>query len=267
MKKYLYVFISLIILLNIITFKTSYASNNQATTLKEVKLRLNNFFERIAINISTASKELGSLDLTGKETRRILSGLSKIDLCIVDCSIVSSYGKMITIEPSSYKKLEGSDISKQEQVIYVQNTKKPIMSSLINTVEGMKAIDIEYPIFTAKKKFRGSVSILFRQDKLLSSQVTPILVGTPYELTVLQKNGIILYNSNKKNIGKDVFTVPDNRKSADYYSLLKKILTKTKGEQTYITINNNSKKTVKKRVVWDTVSFYRADWRIVITEK
>lgn len=47
---------------------------------------------------------------------------------VVDCTMVDRNRIMVLVEPEEYTEFEGSDISTQEQVILLQQSKKPVLS-------------------------------------------------------------------------------------------------------------------------------------------
>jgi len=99
----------------------------------------------IGADLKSAAKDAGKLKES--EIRKLLFGLYTNIPYVIDVSFINSKGIMTIIEPDKYRKHEGSDISDQEAVILMQKSKRPFMSNLLDSVEGIKSIDIEYPVF------------------------------------------------------------------------------------------------------------------------
>ena len=188
---------------------SSEAAGNQmpfilAELEKDITLRL----DKMDADLSVAAKGLSKTGLRGPEARKILQELCLSVSYAVDCAAVDSSGRMITVEPQEYRKFEGADISKQEQVIRLHKSKKPVFSKVIRTVEGFEAVDIEYPVFSSEGGFMGSVSLLIRPETLLSGVATPLVQGLPLDVWAMQKDGRILYDPDEEEVGRMLFDDP-----------------------------------------------------------
>ena len=64
---------------------------------------------------------------------------------------------MLLVEPAQYCSVEGTDIGGQEQVQTLLCTRKPVMSRVFRTVEGVAAVDMEHPVIGSDGKYLGSL--------------------------------------------------------------------------------------------------------------
>ena len=141
---------------------------------KELSLKLN----KIDADLANAAKGLSKTGLHSPEARKILHDLCRTAPYAIDCATVDSAGTMLMLEPESTGKFEGAAIGKQEQIVRLQKSRKPVLSKVIRTVEGFDAVDIEHPVFSSQGKFMGSVSILIKPESLLSSVADEPCSGT-----------------------------------------------------------------------------------------
>lgn len=58
---------------------------------------------------------------------------------------------------------------------------------MFRSVEGYDAVDAEYPVFNPEGKFIGSVSVLFKPEKLLGDIVKPLVKGLPLDIWAMKK--------------------------------------------------------------------------------
>jgi hypothetical protein len=228
---------------------------------REITFSLNN----IDAVLASAAKGLSVTGLQGPDARKILNNLCQSISYAVDCATVDLKGRMVTIEPWVYRKYEGADISKQEQVVLLQKSRKPAMSKSFRAVEGFDAVDIEYPVFSPKGEFAGSVSLLIRPESLFSSVVTPVIQGLPVDVWAMQKDGRILYDPDAEEIGRMLFDDPIYKPFPHLLSLGKTIAKKRMGSGSYEFLGKGLKEPVKKEAYWTTVAILGTEWRLVVT--
>ena len=64
---------------------------------------------------------------------------------------------MLLVEPPEYRQFEGTNISTQAQVRRRQQTRMPVMSQALESVEGFYAADIEQPVLGPDGQLLGSL--------------------------------------------------------------------------------------------------------------
>ena len=83
----------------------------------------------------------------------------------------------------------------------------------------------------------------------------------------MQPDGILLYDDNPKEIGKNVFTDPLYKPYPDLIKLAEKISKRRRGKGTYTFLDTDGKKEIKKLAIWGTVGIYGTRWKIVLIDK
>jgi hypothetical protein len=226
---------------------------------KEITAELN----KMDADVAGLAKRLSVKDLKTAETRKLLGGFCRSHPYAVDCAVVDRNGRMVLVVPEEYAGFEGSDISSQEQVIRLQESKKPVLSNVIKTVEGIDAVDLEHPVFSSQGEFAGSVSVLFRPESLFSYVITPVLKGMPAESFVMQTDGRILYDVDKEEVGRMLFDDPLYKPFPQLLALGTLISREKKGAGSYEFMQEGSEKLVKKDAYWTTVGLHGTEWRLV----
>ncbi len=228
---------------------------------KEITTELNKMdrdLARLAGNISEKN-----LKTTG--TRKMLGELCRSYPYTVDCAVVDRNGRMVQVEPEEYSEFEGMDISDQEQMIRLRESKKPVLSKVIKAAEGFDAVDLEHPVFSSKGELAGSVSVLIRPETMLAAIISPVVQGMPVDVWLMQKDGRILYDPDEAEVGKMLFDDPVYKPYPQLLALGKLIAKEIKGTGSYEFLGKGLEKPVKKDAYWTTVGLHGTEWRFVVT--
>ena len=248
----------------------TYAEDSEKSLAIILKLQneLNAVFSKLNSDVAEAAREIGETGISGEDTRRIIRNLAKsTGDYSVDCSTISAKGIMTVVEPIKYKKYEGSDISKQPQVLRLLRTGKPIMADLFMSVEGFYASTIDHPVFSAKGDLLGSVSLLFKPDKIFSLVIEPAIKDLPVHAWVMQKDSRILYDTEPKEIGKILLEDPLYRPFPGVAVFVKKVAAERSGYGSYDFYDIGTRNVVSKDAVWTTIYVNGTEWRLVVTRK
>ncbi len=242
-----------------------FAADNLTNAASKIESGILSILSGIGSTISHAAKETGKTGLHHEtEIRKLLQ-----KNCIagkpyaINSTFIDSKGMMKFIEPEQYRSFEGSDISGQEAVIKILKTKKPQMGNVFVSVEGIKCIDIEYPVFSKGKQFLGSVSMIVKHIEMIRTVVEPIEKDLGVKSWVMQKDGLILYETDPTQTGLNLFTDPLYKDYPELIALGKRTIKEKEGVGFYTFLIHGTKNVVKKRAVWKTVHFLNNDWIIV----
>jgi len=232
--------------------------------LKSAKQAIDSTLAEIDTDLKAAAKALSATDLKGDAAQKILKDLRKFRPYVVDCSIVDADGIKITVEPAEYKQLEGGDRSGEPYVIKLLKGKKPAMSDVYHSSEGIHAIGIGYPIFSDKGELMGAVRMLIRYEDFLR----PLVEGKPCRVWLMQKNGLIVYDVDPEETGKNIFSDPMFAPFEDLVSFAKTVALAKNGAGSYSFYASapNDKTLVQKIAAWDTSGLYGTEWRVVAME-
>jgi hypothetical protein len=239
------------------------ASDNLSKAASKIESGISNILKGIEGTISHAAKQTGKLGIQREtEIRKLLQSCNAGRPYVVDSTFIDNKGIMKFIEPQQYRKYEGSDISKQEAIIKMLKSQKPRMGNAFVSVEGIKSIDIEYPVFSKGNQFLGSVSMLIKYDELIRSVAATVEKELGVNCMVMQKDGLILYKTDPTQIGHNTFTDPRYKDFPEVIALGKRMIKEKEGEGFYSFTTPGTKNVVKKRNVWKTVHFFNNDWII-----
>ena len=232
--------------------------------LKQVKKDVNATLSEIDKDLKTAAKELAGMDLKSDAARKVLDGLRKFRPYVVCSIITNADGSNVTIEPEEYRKYEDSESKNIPHIVQLLKAKKPALSDVYTTTEGIDAVSIGYPIFSDKGELLGAVRILVKHEIFLK----PLADGKPCKVWIMQPNGLIIYDPDTEEIGKNIFTDPIYKPFEDLRSFSKTVALSNNGAGSYQFYAGGleDKTLVKKVAVWDTVGLYGTEWRVVAME-
>ena len=274
MKKLLpFIIVLLIIIISVFILKKvlrppqvmSPSEKARSIVLGKVTKRVQSELTHADKDFEHAARTISQYELTSDSVRNILKGLHARHSFIVDCCIVDTNGIMIVVEPEKFNSFEGYDIKDQAQVQKMRQTHKPVMSNTFIAVEGFQAVDIQYPIFSGDNTFIGSLSMLVRPDSMLIDIIKPIIRGVPVNIWVMQKDGIILYDRNEEEIGRNLFTDEMYKPYENLRTLGQEIISSSTGHGSYTFLSDTMTEPVEKMCFWETVGLYDMKWKVVLT--
>jgi len=244
-----------------------YAGTDSPVILHSLKNAVQYSLQKIDRQLIAASQKISLIGLKGKEAEKILLGLCQAVYGSIDCATVDLNGRMVSVVPGEYKKYSGADISDQEQVKRLMKTGKPVLSGIFLPVEGIHAIDIEYPVFLKdNKKHVGSVSILLQPEPFLASIIEPIREVSGDFVLVIQGGGRILYGKDGKKTGSLLF---EDSLYKSCQSLLSADSLKNIGNKNVNSCElsvSGSEGAGKKYVFWDSVDLYGTKWQLLVMD-
>jgi hypothetical protein len=237
----------------------------------QLKLSLDRFVPDLQDGLNRIDASLAKLlqgnrpDVTkDHEVRHLLRAVLKENSCVVDAAFVDRQGVLRQIEPGEYKNFENVDISSQAHVMALRKTRQPVFSGGFMSVEGFLAVDLARPLYDAGNHFAGSVSLLIRPELLIDPLLRKSTVPSDYELWIMQPDGMIVYDQDKAEIGRMLFSDPLYADSRSLLELGKNIAAQESGKGSYIFLARGAKEKAIKNVVWRTVRLHDRVWRVVL---
>ncbi|WP_345977945.1 cache domain-containing protein [Sulfurimonas sp. HSL3-7] len=243
----------------------------KAATPPKLKLSLDRFVPGLQKRLNQIDGSLATLIEKSKvdvkkqsEIRKLLNTLLDENPDIVEASFVDTKGIMRMVEPREYKNFENSDISSQEHVKAMMKKPAPLLSDGFTAVENFTAVVVSRPLYNSKNAFAGFVNLLIRPELLVDSLLKKTAIPEDYELWIMQPDGMIIYDQDKSEIGRMLFTDPIY---ADYKNLLKlsrKIVSAPAGKGSYLYLAPESDEKAIKEAIWQSVKLNNKEWRVVL---
>lgn len=198
------------------------------------------------------------------EVRALLHALLEENIYIVEAAYVDPKGILRYIEPRDYKNFENEDISAQPHIVAMRKNPVPMFTGAFTAVEDFLAVIDLHPVYENGTQFAGSVNLVIRPELMIDALLKKTSVPDDYELWVMQTDGMIIYDQDKNEIGKMLFSDPMYKGYESLRDLGKKIVSNPAGEGSYIFLGPELNEKVIKKALWRTVSLNNREWRVVL---
>jgi len=219
-----------------------------------VSARLSTVDGRLA-NACAALSETG---LQGPKASEILHNLSDMGPWMVDAITIDPDGTILEVEPQEYQYIKGTNIGDEEHVKDFMATKRPTGMDYISAVEGFDGIVFTAPVFDDQSEFLGAASILVNSTELFGSALEAFQPASGAKIGVMAPNGLIIYDADSLQIGKNTFSDPLFLQYADIQSLGRRMEVERNGFGTYEFSNTT------REALWTTVDFQGREIRVVL---
>jgi serine/threonine-protein kinase len=235
-------------------------------TLSAVHVSTDTEIKRIGQSLTYAAQKLSTTGLTGAQTDAILNALTANSSYIINSATENLQNRIVAAEPANWSYIEGRNVGEQTYLNPNPNGEiTPVMTPLVAVQSDMMANIITAPIFNGDEELIGTVSVIFDPAKLLNHTVTTALSETAYTMTVMQTDGLMIFDTDPLQLYKNMFTDPAYANYTQLLLLGHHVADYSSGYGSYkFTVDAASTIVVNKDCYWTTVYAYGQEWRIVL---
>ncbi|MBN1166393.1 MAG: cache domain-containing protein [Methanospirillaceae archaeon] len=209
------------------------------------------------------AKNLTKNGLKEKEPdRKLEEGLDEPGILFL--TDMDTAGTITSIVPDTYEEFEGENVRGQDFTKERLTYPAPIMSEYFRLVEGMDAVILSYPVFSADKKAAGYISAVIDPANLTGTYALPFLNGTGYDLMIAEPDGTILYHTDPKLSGQEIWDNPEFIKDYGIHSLAVHFQNAMAGIDYCSCYGMESGSVATKKVTWTTVGLHDTAWRVLL---
>ncbi|MDD4126641.1 MAG: cache domain-containing protein [Methanomicrobium sp.] len=236
-------------------------------SMKSLLLKYQGDFQATLMNLSELAEETAysasDEGLFGEDIQKILD-LAETEIPgIATIGIFDKNGIVTAISPESHNEIVGWDLSGTPVVSSMNEGMVPQMTDLFALSEGGYAASINYPVFSPEKEYTGFVSLTFDPYILVNDYASMLMNETGFQLMVLQTDGVVLYDSDINEVGKETFGNPMYDDFPKIPEFVKACTQSFSGEYEYKYLDKNLEKTVNKKAFWTTAGLYKTQWRLI----
>ena len=213
--------------------------------------------------VSRGASRMGVAGVEGVDTHAILAEMGQSPY-VVDVITINTNGTILAVEPDTLSAIVGTNIGNQPHIAALITHNTPVMGNVFMSVEGVEAADIASPVFSPDGRVTGATSLLFRPADIIRAHVPLKTDGTPWHIWVMQTDGLVIYDPDPGEAGKNIFSDPSFQPYPELIRLARVISDKTTGSGSYSYHDSNGTDVVKE-VCWTTTGLHGTEWRIVIT--
>lgn len=242
------------------------AKVDMTTTLSAVQVSTDAEIKRIGQSLTYAAQQLGTTGLTGSQADAILNILTANSSYIINSATENLQNIIVAAEPANWSYIEGRNVGEQTYLNPNPNGEiTPVMTPLIPLQSDMMGNALAAPVFNSNKQLIGVVSVFFDPAKLLNNTVTAALAGTGYTMTVMQTDGLMIFDTDPLQLYKNMFTDPAYANYTQLLLLGHHVADYSSGYGSYrFTVDAASTIVVNKDCYWTTVYAYGQEWRLAL---
>ena len=214
-------------------------------------------------NKESAAK-LSETGITGDAADRVLQEkLAGVSPYVISSLVIDPEGIVTAVAPAHYKSIVGTDLGYQPEVQYANAVKAPVLSHIFMLEEGFPGISLSYPVFSDDGSYLGYTDLTFRPEIFLRQYFSPLTEETGYEFMVLQTEGMILYETNEEEVGKNSISDPLYQ-GTEIPELAEKVIAELSGQGEYTFWDGEWSREVQREIFWSTVTFDDTEWRVAV---
>lgn len=214
--------------------------------------------------VSRAAALLGTTGLTGEDADAVLEIVAGSHPAVTNVITYDTSGTVLSAEPARAKTIIGQNRIDYETVVTTLATEEPGMSDTIPLAEGGDGAVIACPVFSADGTFTGVVSMAFSPYALIRPVMDAEMGLAPSTYMVAQRNGVVLYDPDPGEVGRDTFTDPLFADFPEIIELARQYSGNRTGYATYSFFSAGSGKVVSKETFWDTAGLHGTEWRVLV---
>ena len=137
----------------------------------------------------------------------------------------------------------------------------------ITEYDGDYVFEIVSPVYGGDGEIIGGVVATINSFKLLNEIVAPAEETSSSTFTVMQTDGLIIYDADERQVGANLFTSDVFSNFPNLRNLGVKFTTTSSGYGSYMyypTGSSGDGKPVKKLAYWDSAGLYGTEWRVIM---
>ena len=234
------------------------------SVLQEAVAGINGELASVRASAGESARVLGEAGLTSAAGKEAVRQAMLNHPYTESTLVVTKDGIVAMAVPDRYAGTVGSDISSHLETGRAVRERVPLVSEVFPLAEGYTGVAQSYPVFGESGEYLGFVSIAYRPDALIGRAVAPLTNGPPYDIRVMQTDGVVIYDTTPEEIGKNLFSDPAYRSPA-LQEAFSRIAAEPSGSLEYSFWDTDWARNVEKEAVWETAGIDEAEWRVVIT--
>jgi len=228
---------------------------------KQAALSIENFFENFKHSLEFIVNEKGIIDFNNNSSSILQNFYKSHNQELKAITKVSAIGKIVYTFPY-VKSVIGKDISNQKHNAEIIKKHKPVISDVLTTVQGYRAIVYAYPIFK-NGKYDGSISLVIPFDYIANKFLKDIKFGETGTSFVISEKGIELFCPITEHVGNSIFKNTEGFK--DLENLASQMLSNEEGiGEYYYNGDNVENEIVKKIAVFSRANLENTFWSIAV---
>lgn len=233
--------------------------------LRQAQRDVQRSMDRIDNAVQAASLTLAEVGLTGPEAQDALDYLVTLHPAVASSHATDATGHVVAIAPLTYQATVGIDFGDTPDVRRVVKESTPAMSPVIRSPHGPYAVAVRWPILDEDGACVGSVGVMLRYAALLEHVLQPIYAVSAYDAFVLQLDGLVLFDRDPNERGRNIFEDDLYRTFPEFIDLVRGMIAAPEGRGNARFLSTGHHSIRPQSFVWTTVSLHDTAWRVILS--
>ncbi|MCB2186126.1 MAG: PDC sensor domain-containing protein [Deltaproteobacteria bacterium] len=213
--------------------------------------------------VAGAAVSLGQTGLKGRPAEEVLAGLCRQAALASDCAALGPRGLLAARGPAGYQRFTVAELDREPWQKRLREQRRPVLSKLFWTTEGVWGVDLERPVLDADGQFLGSVSLVFNPARLAGQVLEPLRDQSRLSFYLLQTDGMMLYHSHPEEIGLNVLEVPLISQDEAAARVVRRVVSQPRGDAGPCPVLSEGLPAPETcSNLWTTVTLHGVEWRL-----
>lgn len=231
--------------------------------LTQVTDEIQQKLDEIAYITETASNKLAA-GVGGEHAQEVLDEAFDATPDAVYFFTFNPDGRTVTVSPRSHTE-EPAQIPNTGSLSSLIRSQGPLMTDVF-IYENSPAFEIVRPVYDEGGEYIGGIAALVLPYEFLHDIVSPVEESENCTFTVMQTDGLILYDKDSRQVGKNLFTDEIFSNFPNLRNLGVRFASNRDGYGSYMyyPAGENSGRPVKKLAYWNSAGLYGTEWRVIM---
>ncbi len=234
--------------------------------LNDIKTRIVGQFNQYNNAMRMASVRLSQEKMQGPGTMGALQRLQETTAYVRMSGSLDLNAKRIELFPEAYYQKAGlkQDIPDEKRISELTKSCSSYLGRMFTNTLNINVVNYAIPVYETDHIAEGAIYVQIAVTKMLDNIVKSQIQGLNLNIWVMQKDGLIIYDTNHEEIGLNIFKDEPFINFPNLQECAMKIVRRKSGTGTYSYATKGQKVIRQKNAQWDTVVCGNREWRIIL---
>ncbi|MFH1653854.1 MAG: serine/threonine-protein kinase [Pseudomonadota bacterium] len=233
---------------------------------KQIVSDLNLYFDDLAKAMTISSKGISKKGLDDKAgITHSLRSLHEKYPRIKTFEVIEPPARVLAASPKALDFIIVKDLTKIKNPLGYFDERQGLFSQTFRTLDGVQAVSFQVPVFEGGKVVASLVALIDTEN-LIPALFSQDPLSSPYQVWCMQGDGNLLYDEDKVQIGRNLFSDEMYAKFPELLKFGEDMRSQEWGVGNYAFLNREKSGKTYKVAAWDTFgSDYGVNWKVVVS--
>ncbi len=234
--------------------------------LNDIKTRIVGQFNQYNNAMRMAAVRLSQEKMKGTGTLGALQRLQETTAYVRMSGSLDLDSQRIEVYPQVYFQKAGleHDIPDAARISQLTKSCSSYLGKMFTNQMNVNVVNYSIPVYETDHIVQGAVYVQIAVTKMLDNIVKSQIQGLNINIWVMQKDGLIIYDTNHQEIGLNIFKDEPFINFPNLQECAMRIIRTKSGTGTYSYATKGQKIVRQKNAQWDTIVCGDREWRIIL---